>query len=161
MTIPTEVWILPRPRKPYYPGSFPLHFEIKLCRLLNVTNRILHTFGGYAEYGLCMDIDINTLPNVIGDAHKVPFRSNYFNLVICDPPYNDKLSMTMYDAPPVRYGKYMSEAVRVCKKNKYIASYHWYWTIKPKGTEYEKIIIVLPGQRHRPRICCIYKKVGN
>ena len=32
--IPTECWVLPRPRKDYYVGGFPLHFEKKLWRLL-------------------------------------------------------------------------------------------------------------------------------
>jgi hypothetical protein len=34
VTVPTECWVLPRPRKDAYVGSFPLHFEKKLHRLL-------------------------------------------------------------------------------------------------------------------------------
>ena len=65
----------------------------------------------------------------------------------------------MYKAPKLHYKQYINEAVRATKKDGYIASYHWLWTTKPKGTEYYKIIIVLPGQNHRARICCIYNKI--
>jgi len=158
MTIPTEVWVLPRPRKPYYKGSFPLHFEKKLVKLLGNPEKILHSFGGYSEYGIKIDINPSVLPDVLSDAHYLPLKSNYFDLVICDPPYNDKLSEELYNAPKVHYKKYIYEALRVCKPNGFIASYHWIWTTRPLGTSYYKIIIVLPGQNHRPRVCCIFQK---
>lgn len=159
MTIPTETWVLPRPRKPYYPGSFPLFFEIKLIRMLGNPKKILHPFGGHSEYGVRLDLNKGVTPDILADAHYQPIKDEYFDLVICDPPYNDKLSEEMYDAPNIKYKKYISEAVRVCKTGGFIASYHWIWTTKPKGTEYYKILVVLPGQWHRPRICCIFKKL--
>lgn len=158
MTIPTETWVLPRPRKPYYPGSFPLFFEIKLIRMLGNPKRIFHSFGGHSEYGLRIDLNRDVIPDVLADAHHTPFMSDWFDLVICDPPYNDKLSEEMYDAPTIHYKKYISEAVRICKSKGFIASYHWIWTTKPKGTEYYKILVILPGQWHRPRICCVFQK---
>ena len=156
--IKTETWILPRPRKPYYPGSFPLFFEIKLIRALDNPKHILHSFGGHSEYGIRIDLNKDVKPDVLANAHNLPFINNYFDLVICDPPYNDKLSEEMYKAPVIHYKQYINEAVRVCKPNGYIASYHWHWTTKPQGTEYNRIIVVLPGQNHRARICCIYRK---
>lgn len=159
--IPKEIWTLPRPRKPYYPGSFPLHFENKLLKDLNEPGKVLHTFGGHAEYGFAFDINEEVCPDTIADAHHLPCRSNYFDLVIADPPYNDKLSEEMYNSGKITYMKYMKEAVRVCKPGGFVASYHWTWTIKPKGTDYHKIIVVLLGQRHRPRLCCIYKKTSR
>jgi len=158
MAIPKEIWTLPRPRKPYYPGSFPLHFEKKLIRLLDNPEKILHPFGGHSEYGLRIDLNREVIPDGVADAHNLPFPSNHFNLVICDPPYNDKLSEELYKAPKIKYKSFINEAVRVCKPKGFIASYHWIWTVKPKNTEYYKIIVVLPGQNHRARICCIYQK---
>ena len=158
MTIPKKIWTLPRPRKPYYPGSFPLHFETKLVKLLKYPERILHPFGGYAEHGIRVDMNKKVLPDVLGNAHDLPFRSNWFDLVICDPPYSDKLSKEMYGGPPIKYKTYMNEAVRVCKVGGFVVSYHWVWTAKPGGTQYYEIIVILPGQWHRPRICCIYQK---
>jgi hypothetical protein len=158
MTIPKEVWTLPRPRKPYYKGSFPLHFEKKLIRLLENPDNILHPFGGHSEYGLRIDLNPDVIPDSLADAHCLPFLNNYFDLVICDPPYSDKLSKEMYDTSKIKYKTYINEAVRVCKSGGFIASYHWVWTTRPLGTEYYKIIVVLPGQWHRARICCIYRK---
>jgi hypothetical protein len=159
MTIPIETWVLPRPRKPYYPGSFPLFFEQKLWKLLGSPKRVLHPFGGFAEIGDKVDLNLETKPTWFGDAHNLFFiPDNAYDLVICDPPYNDKLSEEMYHAPKLHYKKWMNEAVRVCKPNGYIASYNWIWTTKPLGTEYFKIIVVLLGQHHRARICCIYRK---
>lgn len=158
MAIPKEIWTLPRPRKPYYKGSFPLHFEKKLVRLLDNPTDILHPFGGHSEYGFRIDLNSEVVPDSLADAHYLPFKSNHFGLVICDPPYNDKLSKEMYKTPKVKYKTYINEAVRVCKPGGFIASYHWVWTTRPLNTEYYKIVVVLPGQWHRPRICCIYRK---
>jgi len=158
MTIPTEVWVLPRPRKPYYPGSFPLHFEIKLIRALGNPRDILQPFGGMSPYGIRLDLNPALRPGTIGDAHYLPFRNNSFDLVLCDPPYSDELSKSMYNAPPIHYRQYMNEAVRVTRQGGFIASYHWRWTTRPLYTIYDRIIIVLPGQNHRARICCVFRK---
>ena len=158
MTIPQKVWVLPRPRKPYYKGSFPLHFEIKLIRELGNPEKILHPFGGHAEHGIRCDLNEDVAPDIFTDAHYLPFRDGYFDLVICDPPYNDKLSEEMYKTPKVKYKTYMKDAVRVCKVGGFVCSYHWVWTTRPLHTEYHEIITVHPGQWHRPRVCCVFKK---
>ncbi|MHA2274254.1 MAG: hypothetical protein ACXAC2_00705 [Candidatus Kariarchaeaceae archaeon] len=157
--VPKEIWTLPRPRKPYdFKGGFPLHFEKKLIRLLDNPEKILHPFGGRAEYGTRIDLKLDRNVDALGDAHDLPFKSDHFDLVICDPPYNDELSKEMYDTPPVKFGKYSKEAVRVCKPGGFVAMYHWLWIPRLKGTDYYKIVVVLPGQWHRARICVIYRK---
>ena len=159
MTIPKEIWTLPRPRKPYYRGGFPLHFEKKLWRLLGEPKKVLHPFGGRAEIGDRVDLNHEVNPTWIGDAHNMDWiADNTYDLVICDPPYNDKLSKELYNTPKIKYKKYINEAVRVCKSGGFIASYHWIWTTRPLKTAYYKIIVVLLGQNHRARICCIYQK---
>ena len=92
-------------------------------------------------------------------AEKLPYKSDFFDLVICDPPYNDNLSEILYNTPEVKYKTFIKEAVRICKPGGFIASYHWVWTTKPEQTEYLEIIVILPGQWHRARICCIFKKM--
>jgi hypothetical protein len=43
--IETLTWILPRPRtNPSYKGGFPRHFEVKLMRLYNMPDLVLHPF---------------------------------------------------------------------------------------------------------------------
>lgn len=94
------VWILPRPKLDKFKGGFPRHFEIKLIRLLNLDpyrSEILHPFGGHGEYGVRVDIDPETHPHYVADAHYLRnFDDNRFDLVICDPPYSDKLSDKLY-----------------------------------------------------------------
>lgn len=161
MTIQNLTWILPRPSKSKYKGSFPLHFEIKLIRELGLNpkqNKILHTFGGKAEYGIRVDINSEVDPDVIGDAHDLQFKDNKFDLVICDPPYNNELSKELYGTKKIKYKDYISEAVRVCKVRGFIASYHWTMTPRPEGSKYFKRIFIGTRIWHRPRICCIFQK---
>jgi hypothetical protein len=49
--------------------------------------RILHLFGGHADFGVRLDIDPITRPDVIGDAWLPPFKKNSFDVAILDPPY--------------------------------------------------------------------------
>lgn len=48
---------------------------------------VLHLFGGRASFGLRLDLDPLTQPDVIGDAWLPPFRRDSFDVVILDPPY--------------------------------------------------------------------------
>jgi hypothetical protein len=157
--IPTETWVLPRPRKNKYRGGFPLHFERKLWRLLNCPRLVLHPFGGAAEIGLRVDLNEDTNPDYIGDAHNMHwFEDNLFHFVILDPPYNEQQSKELYGTPKPRYKDYVSEAVRVCKIGGYVAIYHWVMTPRPKGTKFERRIVILTRVWHRPRVCCVYRK---
>lgn len=48
---------------------------------------VLHLFGGKADFGVRLDIDPETNPDVLGDAWVPPFEKNSFDVVILDPPY--------------------------------------------------------------------------
>lgn len=50
---------------------------------------VLHPFGGRADFGVRMDIDASTQPDVIGDAYFPPFARDSFDNVILNPPYRD------------------------------------------------------------------------
>lgn len=83
--IPTEAWVLPRPRKDAYVGSFPLHFERKLWRLLGEPEKVLHPFGGLAEIGDTVDLNATTAPTLVGDAHDLDWiADDTYDLVILD-----------------------------------------------------------------------------
>lgn len=154
------VWVLPRPRADHYPGRFPLYFERKLIQLLNIqaNGRILHPFGGKAEYGIRVDLDPSVMPDIVGNAELLPFGDNTFDLVVCDPPYTGELAKSIYNNPGPKFGKYTSEAVRVCREYGYICLYHWYMMPRLKGTALRCRIIILQRTWGRPRVATILQK---
>lgn len=163
MTIERHTWLLPRPRRrDKYPGGFPMHFEKKLLELLGIDpkrHKILHPFGGMAEFGDRVDLRDEVNPTFFGDAHDLSFiDDDTYDLVILDPPYNDEQSKKLYNTGKVKFGAYMAEAVRVCKPGGLIAVYHWVWTPRPKGCGSEKMIVIITRVWHRPRVCCISRK---
>jgi len=159
--IETLAWVLPRPNKSKYRGGFPLHFEIKLLRLLGIdpaTQKILHPFGGQAEYGVRVDINPETNPDVVGDAHNLPFPDSSFDLVVLDPPYSDKYSEDLYKTGKVKFGVYTKEAVRVCKPGGFVVMYHFYATPSLKGTKFVKRILMETRLWHKARVIHIHQK---
>ena len=175
MKIETIAWVLPRPRKKQYiKGSFPLHFERRLLELLgfepgtlgqmeffdrSMRTRILHQFGGMAEFGLRMDVNESLEPDLIADAHALPFPDNTFDLVIVDPPYSDDLSKKIYGTGKLKYYTYVNEAVRVCKPGGFITLYHVVMLPRPKGTKYHKRIFLGIRIWHRLRCASIFQKL--
>lgn len=159
MTVPRELWYLPRPRRANkYRGGFPAHFEKKLFELYP-SEKILQPFGGLAEYGLRVDKNPDVLPDYIGDAHNlVMFEDDSFDFVLCDPPYSDALSGKLYQTTGLIWKQWVAEAVRVAKPNGYVAIYHALMSPRPNGTSFDRIIVVITRIFHLARICCIFKK---
>ncbi len=156
--IETLSWVLPRPRKNWYPGGFPLWFEQKLVKLYNSPEKILHPFGGKAEYGIRLDIKPEVEPNVLGNAHDLPFKNNIFDMVIADPPYSSELSKKIYGTGKLNYKKWVAEAVRVCKPNGFIVVYHEKMLPRPDGTSYHKRIFLGVRIWHSLRCIGIFQK---
>lgn len=83
--IENHAWVLPRPGSTYI-GSFPLHFEDKLLKLLKINpehHKILHPFGGKAKYGIRVDLNATVEPDYICDAQELPFDDEEFDCIIC------------------------------------------------------------------------------
>ena len=158
----TLTWVLPRPKPPYYPGAWPLHFEKRLIRLLGnpKPEKIIHLFAGSAEIGKTIDIRPMVNPDYLADVHDLSFiEENSFKAVICDPPYSDDESKELYNVEiPLRFKTWIKEAVRICEPNGFVVLYHDRWLPKPPKCSYWMRIIVLPGQHHRGRICHIFMK---
>ena len=133
--IETICWILPRPRKNKYKGGFPLHFEKKLIRELGFDekkdfHRILHPFGGAAEFGIRCDINKETEPHYVADAHNLKcFEDSMFDLVILDPPYDNEQANKLYKTPPLKYKDYISDW-----DTELMEVHHRYKKDKPSGT---------------------------
>lgn len=159
--IPTETWVLPRPRRDAYVGSFPLHFEQKLHRLLGCPEKVLHPFGGLAEIGDTVDLNETTTPTWVGDAHDLHWiADDTYDLVILDPPYSDDESAWLYGTGPLRWGVFVAEAVRVCRVGGHVAVYHVKQPPRPEGTKLVRRIVVLTRTWHAPRVCFVFEKLG-
>jgi len=164
--IESIAWVLPRPSKSKYIGSFPLHFEIKLLRELKIDARgpgckykILHSFGGKAEFGIRIDLKLEVSPDVIADAHNLPFKDNVFKIVILDPPYNEEYSKQLYGTHNIKlkWGKYTQEAVRVLEEGGYIVMYHYLATPRIKNTILIKRIFLETRAWHKLRCIHVYQ----
>jgi hypothetical protein len=159
--IPTETWVLPRPRPDSYVGGFPLHFEQRLVDLLGKPENVIHPFGGLAEIGDFVDLNATTTPTWVGDAHDMHFiEDEAYDLVVCDPPYSAAESEELYGTPPPRWADYTREAVRVCKTGGHVAVYLDKQPARPDGTKLVHRIVVLTRTWHRPRVCFVFEKIG-
>jgi len=170
--IESLAWVLPRPSKNKYPGGFPLHFEKKLLRELGMdgSELILQPFGGDALYGIRLDlkteITVSTgavhpiRPDVVADAHQLPFGDNVFDLVLLDPPYDDEHSERLYGTGHVKlnFRKYTAEAVRVAKPGGYVVVYHWKTTPSLPGAKLVKRIFLSVRTWHTLRCVHIHQK---
>lgn len=158
--IPTETWVLPRPRPDAYVGGFPLHFEQRLWKLLGCPAKVLHPFGGLAEIGDFVDLNATTTPTWVGDAHDMHWIGDgTYDLVILDPPYSAEEAEELYDTPPPRWADYTREAVRVCKVGGHVAVYLDKQPARPEGTKLVHRILVLTRTWHRPRVCFVFEKL--
>lgn len=175
MPVPTETWVLPRPRKDAYVGSFPLHFEKKLWRLLDRPEKVLHPFGGLAGIELeeaakrdgvkvqvdTCDLNPTVSPTWVADAHDLSFiPDDSYDLTLLDPPYSTAESEWLYGTPPLRRSVYTSEAVRVTKPGGLVAVYQVKQPARPKGTTLARRIVVLTRTGHAPRVCFVYRKLS-
>lgn len=170
--VPSELWVLPRPRRDCYVGSFPQHFEKRLVRLVAKLQgrgdweygkgNVLHPFGGLAEIGDFVDLNETTAPTWVGDAHDLHFiEDDSYDLVILDPPYSDEECETLYAIDtPLKWGKFVSEAVRVTRPGGHIAVYHVKQPPRPGGTKLVHRIVVLTRTWHSARICFVFEKLA-
>lgn len=157
--IPTITWTLPRPPKSRYKGGFPQHFEENLIRFLGYPDKILHPFGGRAQFGTRVDLDPLTEPDVVGDAHKLPFDDESFDCVILDPPYSDREALELYGVTRrLEPGKFTKEAVRVLKPGGDLVIYTDREPRRPPRCSHRVRIVVNLRPGHSPRVCMVFQK---
>lgn len=156
--ISSLVWTLPRPPKSRYKGGFPRYFEQNLVQLLGYPERILHPFGGRAEIGTRVDINPELEPDVVADAHNLPFDDDSFDCVVLDPPYSDEEAATLYQTPPLNPGKYTREAVRVLREGGWLVVYTNREPARPPRCNHALRILVVLRPHHTPRVAMVFQK---
>lgn len=156
--IPTISWTLPRPPASKYPGGFPLFFEENLVKLLGYPDRILQPFGGRATIGVRVDINADLEPDVVADAHKLPFDDDSFDLVLLDPPYSDREAADIYGTPKLHPADYKREAVRVLRPGGWLVLYTDREPTRPARCNHTLRIVVVLRPGHTPRIAMVFQK---
>jgi len=156
--ISTIVWTLPRPPVSKYIGGFPRFFEENLIRLLGYPQAILQPFGGLAEYGIRMDLKPETKPDLVWDAHDIPFMNESFDCVILDPPYSDQQAADLYGTPKLNKAQYIREAVRVTREGGWVVVYGDKEPARPARCNHAFRIVVVLRPNHTSRICMIFQK---
>jgi len=159
--ISTIVWTLPRVAKSKYVGAFPLWFETNLMQILGFPERVLHPFGGMAEYGVRVDLRPEVEPDVVADAHDLPFEDGSFDCVVLDPPYSDQQAKDLYGTPPLKVGRYTAEAVRVLKEGGWLCVYGDKEPRRPPRCNHAFRIVVVLRPGHGTRTCLVFQKRKN
>jgi hypothetical protein len=127
-------------RKVAYHGAYPPSFLRRVKALFPNAKKILHVFSGAVEKvdgEVTIDINPDTNPDVIGDAHKLSeyFPENFFQLAICDPVYNQEHAK-IYGCKMPRTHLVMQELYKVVEPLGYVV---WLSTHPPlyKRTQWE------------------------
>jgi tRNA G10 N-methylase Trm11 len=110
---------------------------------------------------MVQDLKLDIEPDIVADAHNLPYDDETFDFIVFDPPYSAQESEYMYGTPPIRLIYCVNESVRVLKTGGYIALYHRVWIPRPKHTKYDKRILVCPGQWHETRTCHVFQKYAG
>ncbi len=127
-------------------------------RLLGNPEKILQPFGGLAEHGLRMDIRRDVRPDVLGDAHALPFRDNSFDMTLLDPPYSDDDAERLYGTNHVRIMVAAKEAVRVVCEGGWVVLYHELSLPVPPHCILTHRILVETRPWHVARIVHVHRK---
>ena len=73
-----------------YYGAYPHGYLNRVNSLFPEAVDILHLFSGSVNEDITLDVNPSGKPTVASSAELPPFRDNSFDLIISDPPYNDK-----------------------------------------------------------------------
>lgn len=154
--VPVEVlWCgTNRPRKKYGERkngwSFPPAVrELLLQELEGKT--VLHLFGGAADFGVRLDLDPATNPDVVGDAFMPPFERDSFDAVILDPPY--------YQMRQQEKIALMRAAAWIARKRVYW--FHTVWIATDRHTPMDHAWLIRVGDQCAVRVLQRFKSLAT
>ena len=120
----TGAWYFVRSKRGKIYGSYPDAYLKRIYNLFPDCNNILHLFSGSLskkEKGLRFDINKIHKPDICGDVRCVKkyFRTNQFDLIIADPPYETK-DFKIYGCEPFNKGQVIKDLYRIIQPNGFI-----------------------------------------
>ncbi len=115
---------------------------------------VLQMYGGFATFGVRMDADPATRPDIIGNAFYPPLRCESFDVVIVDPPYKSIYNMPLWSLMPAA----CIARERVWWFHTHYAGYvngmkprRW-WSVLPSQKAPLRVLIEFERMRH-PKLC--------
>ncbi len=142
-----------------YPQTYPANFLERVYALLEIdsTHKICHLFSGLVEGEYTVDLNPSTPAKYKEDATKTHFEDNYFDLVLADPPYNDKYAnrFGFKKAPKIKDCIY--EARRITKIGGYYGILHFILPID-HFKERLAVIAITQGANTSIRALTLFKK---
>jgi hypothetical protein len=146
-----------------YYGAYPRSYLKRVMSLFPDCEKVLHLFSGSLDKntsGIRFDINSDTHPDVVGDAHKLSiyFQENYFDLILADPPYSEE-DANHYGMPMINRNMVLKECIKVTKTKGFIV---WLDQVFPM---FNKDLVDLVGMigivrstNHHFRIATIFQK---
>lgn len=102
-------------------GSYPPGFLKRLHAIFpeEFTGRVLHLFSGSLDKGVNgVRVDLKLTrqppPDIFGDAHRLPFAGETFDLIVADPPYTPE-DAKKYGTPMINRRVVLAECARVLR----------------------------------------------
>ncbi len=97
--------------------------EIEEFLQSQLVGETLHVCSGHSKLGdMRLDLHTNVLPDILGDAARLPFCNDAFDTLLIDPPYNGKFQWLH---------NMISELGRVARQR--IIFQHWYLITDKEG----------------------------
>ena len=170
----TDVWILARPKVPYY-GAYPAGFLERARALLGVTldDAVLHVcsgrvkdypYRGFGPYDLTVDIDPELKPDYVMDIRdKLPKRPSGWKAMLVDPPYST-LDAYHYVCGPDVYPQprqLLARCLECVRIGGRVGFLHYEWPRPPDwiGVRPVALIGVIAGYGNRMRAFSVFERV--
>jgi hypothetical protein len=158
------VWILGNDyRGTGFYGSYPPGYLRRIQSLFpDVTGRVLHLFSGSltpTQGHVRVDLLPNRQPDVVGDAHHLPFGDGTFELVLADPPYS-ATDAQRYGTPMPNRRRVLAEVARVTASGGNLV---WLDTVLPmfakRDWHWWGAVSVVRSTNHRVRLASMFRRV--